>query len=155
MGKKIDVVSSENRHTNGFLDKSRGGVYEGTVDVDGVNLSPISGVYFKEGGKHWLWLKRKETLEYDIRTSEYKKKKAVPYWECYLEKQKSGAVAYKGYFIFCHFRYQITGIWDRFLTDVDRLNLFVERLPMSDQTIINNINLRNKENYEKRQRDKE
>jgi hypothetical protein len=39
------------------------------------------------------------------------------------------------------FKYSITGVWDKILgNDKQRLNLFVERLPLTQQTIINSIN---------------
>jgi hypothetical protein len=50
-------------------------------------------------------------------------------------------VAYKGEFAFMRFRFSITGVWDKVLgKDKQRLNLFVERLPLPEQTIINSIN---------------
>ncbi len=148
--RKKNIELFENAYSNGYLERCAGGKYEGMIEVDGVSLSPIDGLYFKEKGKNWLWVKRKETIEYDYMNDTYIKRKANPYWECYMEKQRGGDIAYVGYFVFCHFRYVIKGIWDRFMKDVDRINFYVERLPMSDQTIINNINLKNKEKYENR-----
>jgi hypothetical protein len=44
------------------------------------------------------------------------------------------------------FRYSIVGVWDNILgKDKQRLNLFVERLPMSQQTIVNRINERKRD----------
>lgn len=149
--KKRNFNIIENAYTNGHLERIAGGKYEGTIEIDGVNLSPIDGLFFKEKGKNWLWVKRKETIEYDIKTDSYTKRRSQPFWECYLEKQMSGDIAYIGYFIFCHFKYVIKGVFDKFMKDVDRINFYIERLPMCEQTIINNINLKNKEKYEKRQ----
>ena len=45
--------------------------------------------------------------------------------------------------MFLRFKYSIVGVWDNvFGKDKQRLNLFVERLPMSEQTIINSNNER-------------
>lgn len=132
-------------HTSGYLERKRGGRYEGELRIQGVNISPIEGVYFNEDGKTFLWLKRKPLLEYDPDTQSYKQRPSEPRWEAYLEKQNNGIVAYKGSFAFLRFRYQMTGIWDVVLgKDRQRLNLFVERLPRNEQTIINNINERNR-----------
>lgn len=124
---------------DGFLEKTRNGTYEGNVIIDGVDLSPITGIYFKENSKFWLWLKRKDKIDYNFQDGTYKKRVAVPYWECYLEKQKGGRIAYKGFFFFCHFKYAIVGMWDKYMQDKDRMNLYIERLPQEEQTIINNI----------------
>jgi len=135
----------ENGYVNGFLERKSGGHYEGKLSIEGVDLSPIEGVYFQEGGKQYLWIKRKPLVEYDYETQTYKKRPREPRWETYLEKQiDNNVVAYKGKCNLLHFRFSIIGTWDRVLgKDKQRLNLFVERLPMADQTIINNINKRN------------
>jgi hypothetical protein len=58
-------------------------------------------------------------------------------------------VAYKGEFIFMRFKYSIVGVWDRILgKDNQRLNLYIERLPMAQQSIINNIRDNNTNNNE-------
>lgn len=132
-------------YVNGFVERVHNGSYRGRVVVDGVVIDNVIGVYFvdKKSGDNYLWLRRDKVLEYDEKTKSYKERSARPVWEAYLKKQlDSDAVAYKGEFNFLRFRYSITGVWDRILGNdkKQRLNLFVERLPMSQQTIINGIN---------------
>lgn len=133
-------------YINGYIERRHNGGYEGKVKVDGVDLSPIEGVYFKQAEKKYLWLKRKPLMEYDFDSQCYKTRKRQPQWEAYLEKQSDGTVtAYKGEFVFLRFRYSIIGVWDAILgKEKSRLNLYVERLPMSQQTILNKINERRK-----------
>jgi hypothetical protein len=130
-------------YTNGYVQRTQGGAYEGKITIDGVSLPAISAVYFKEQGQEYLWLKRKKVLDYDFESQTYKEREAKPQWEAYLQKQAdNNTVAYKGEFFFMHFKYSIVGVWDRVLGNDknQRLNLFVERLPMSQQSIINSIN---------------
>lgn len=129
-------------YINGFIERKQGGRYEGKITIDGVIMPSISAVYFKDDGDDYLWLKRKKVLDYDYESQTYKEREARPQWEAYLKKQvKDNVVAYKGEFFFLHFKYSIVGVWDKVLgTDKQRLNLFVERLPMSQQTLINSIN---------------
>lgn len=133
-------------YQNGYVERKQGGKYEGNVTIDGINLGGIEAVYFKDNCKNYLWLKRKPVMEYDFDTSTYKTRQAEPRWEAYLEKQSDGnTVAYKGEFVFMRFKYSIVGVWDAILgKEKHRLNLFVERLPMSQQTILNAINERRK-----------
>lgn len=132
-------------YCDGHLQRA-GGMFSGRLRVDGVDLSPIEGMYFKERDKLWLWLKRRPLLEYDNTLGKYRERAREPRWEAYLEKVNKGVVAFEGVFAFLRFRYRMTGIWDEVLRDSrSRLNLFVERLPLSEQTIINAINERNKE----------
>jgi len=139
-------------YVNGFVERKHSGVYEGVLRVDGVDISPIQGVYFtnNDTNNKCLWLKRKPIMEYDIESQAYRTRKRKPDFECYLEKQVStNTVAYKGTFTFFRFRYSIVGVWDAVLgKDRQRLNLFVERLPMQEQTILKGINERNKKNAE-------
>jgi len=131
---------------NGFIERKAGGTFEGTIKVWGVDLSPIQGVLFKDGGKNYLWLKRKDKLVYDSEQQKYDTKKREPRWEAYLEKQfdENNVIAYKGEFYFMRFRFSVVGIWDSVLgMQKNRLNLFVERLPMEKQDIIRKINERN------------
>lgn len=131
--------------TNGYLERKQGGRYEGKITVEGVNLSPIVGQYFKKGEKTYLWLKRKRLLEYDTNTQTYNERERKPQWEAYLEKQLDGdMVAFKGEFVFLRFRFEIRGVWDKILGQEkqQRLNLYVERMPLAQQTIINGINER-------------
>ena len=129
-------------YINGFIERKPNGKYEGRVTIEGVTLPSISAMYFKKGEDNYLWLKRKKVLEYNNESQTYREREAKPQWEVYLRKQVDGAaVAYKGEFFFMHFRYSIVGVWDKVLgMDKQRLNLFVERMPMTQQTIINGIN---------------
>ena len=132
-------------YVNGHIQRSREGVYQGSLTIDGVNLEGgIEATYFTQDGKNYLWLKRKMMMEYDFESQTYRTRKREPQWEAYLEKQVEGnTVAYKGTFTFLRFIYSIVGVWDRILgNDKQRLNLFVERLPMAQQTILNSINER-------------
>lgn len=134
-------------YINGFLERKHGGRYEGILNIDGVDISPIEGVYFQEKGKQYLWLKRKPLLEYDFEAQTYNRRSREPRWETYMEKSMQQPIAYDGTCFFLRFKYRIFGIWDKvFGMERQRLNLFVERLPMSEQTIINGINERNKNN---------
>jgi hypothetical protein len=106
-------------------------------------------VFFKKDYDSYIWLKRKKVLDYNERLQCYKEREAQPNWECYLKKQSNGdTVSYKGEFSFMRFRFKIEGVWDSVLgmDKKHRLNLFVERLPMSEQTIINSINERKRNN---------
>lgn len=136
-------------YINGYIQRSQGGSYDGKITIDGILLPAISAVFFKDNGENYLWLKRKKVLDYDFERQTYKEREAKPQWEAYLKKQiDSDAVAYKGEFVFMRFRFFITGVWDTVLgmDKKHRLNLFVERLPMSEQTIINSINERKRNN---------
>ena len=131
-------------YVNGYVQRE-GHRYVGEIEIDGIRLQGgISAVYFKDGGENYLWLKRKMMMEYDFESQTYRTRKREPQWEAYLEKQVEGnTVAYKGTFTFLRFIYSIVGVWDRILgNDKQRLNLFVERLPMAQQTILNSINER-------------
>jgi len=129
-------------YINGYIERKQGGVYEGKLSIDGILLPAISATYFKDNGDTYVWLRRKKVLDYDFESQSYKEREAKPQFEAYLKKQLDGdMVAYKGEFIFMRFKYSITGLWDRILgNDKQRLNLYVERLPLSQQTIINSIN---------------
>lgn len=134
---------------NGYIQRESGDGFVGHLSIQGVDLSPIEGSYFEENGEKYLWLKRRPILEYDYDTMSYRKRPREPRWECYMKKQftNDGVVAYKGTFFFLRYKWSIIGTWDRMMTEKDRLNLFVERLPTSEQTIIQSINKRNKELY--------
>ena len=129
-------------YINGYIQRSQGGSYDGKITIEGILLPAISAVFFKDNGENYLWLKRKKVLDYDYESQTYKEREAKPQWEAYLKKQvNENTVAYKGEFLFMHFKYSIVGVWDKVLgNDKQRLNLFVERLPMSQQTLINSIN---------------
>ena len=132
----------ESDYINGYIQRTKSGSCEGRVVIDGISLPEITAVYFKENSESYLWLKRKKVLDYDFESQSYKEREAEPRWEAYLKKQiDSDTVAYKGEFFFMHFKYSIAGVWDKVLgNEKQRLNLFVERLPLSQQTIINSIN---------------
>lgn len=129
-------------YINGFIERKNDGRYEGRITIDGVSMPSISAVFFKEEGESYLWLKRKKILDYDFESQTYREREAKPQWEAYLKKQlEDNVVAYKGEFFFLHFKYSIVGVWDKVLgIDKKRLNLFIERLPLSQQTVINAIN---------------
>lgn len=129
---------------DGFIERNKFGAHEGRITIEHIDLSPIEAQFFKKDGSTYLWLKRKQALEYDDKAEAFRKRDREPRWECYLAKQLDGnAVAYKGEFVFMRFRFSITGVWDSVLgMNKQRLNLFVERMPMSQQTIINGINER-------------
>ena len=129
-------------YINGYVERKQGGHYEGKLSIDGILLPYITATYFKDDGENYLWIRRKKVLEYDFETQTYKEREARPQFEAYLKKQLDGdAVAYKGEFFFMRFKYSIIGVWDKILgNDKKRLNLFVERLPLTQQTIINSIN---------------
>lgn len=133
------------RYTNGFIERKAAGKYEGNIVIDGVDLSPIEGMYFVENGsEQYLWLKRRSILEYDSKLEKFIKRERRPKWEVYLKKQQSGTVAYRGEFVFMHISYSIVGFWDGVLgKEKNRLNFIIERKPMNEQKIINSINQRN------------
>ena len=139
-------------YVSGYIQRNKDGRYEGSVTIDGIKLPEISAVYFMDNGENYLWLKRKKVLFYDFESQSYKKRDAIPPWEAYLKKQLDNeTVAYKGDFYFLRFRYSIVGVWDNILgKEKQRLNLFVERMPMSKQTIINKINEFNIKNDRRR-----
>lgn len=131
-------------YTNGYIERRSGGKYEGSVSVQGIDLSPIEATFFKSEDDSYLWLKRKPIMEYDMESQSYTTRQRRPSFEAYLKKEaENNVVAYKGEFMFMRFRFSISGVWDRVIgKDAQRLNLFVERLPMSQQTILNDINER-------------
>ena len=141
---------SSYEYTSGYIQRTKDGAYQGTLSIDGIELSGgIEAVCFEHEGVKYLWLKRKQILEYDFESQTYKQRKQKPYWEAYIKKQIDGnTVAYKGEFFFLKFKYSIVGVWDNVLgKEKQRLNLFVERLPMSQQSILLDINAR-KRKYE-------
>ena len=144
------IEYNERGYANGYLERKSGGRFEGAIKIDGVDLSPIEGMYFNDSNGTHLWLKRKPVLQYETKTQTYKQKIREPRWEAYLKKQlDNNTVAYKGEFMFLRFKYSIVGVWDKILgNDKQRLNLFVERLPMSEQTIINSNNERKQKGYD-------
>lgn len=128
---------------DGYVEKDQDGTYGGKIKIDGVDLSPICASLFKENGVPYLWLRRKPIMDYDAASSSYKTRAREPQWESYLKKDGVSGM-YKGVFVFLRFKYSITGIWDSSfgMDSQQRLNLFVERLPISEQTILQSINQR-------------
>lgn len=123
-------------YANGCLERKAGGRYEGTMKIEGVELSPIVGTYFKTNGETFLWLRRRPIIEYDFDRNEYVNKTPRPAWEVYMKKGKERGIAFRGSFIFFHFRFDIVGIWND-PNKLDKLNFFVERA--EEQEIINGI----------------
>lgn len=142
-------MTYDNGYINGYIERKPDKSFAGTLSVDGVKLDGIVGEYFKEDGVTHLWLKRKPLLEYDAVTQTYVQRPREPRWEAYLQKQQHDTIAYKGTFKFLHFCYSIVGIWDKVLgMEKQRMNFYIERLPMNEQTIINSINERKKNLHE-------
>lgn len=133
-------------YTNGYVERKSGGKYEGCVSVQGIDLSPIEATFFKDRDDSYLWLKRKPIMDYDFDSQSYTTRQRKPHFEAYLKKSADdGVVAYKGEFMFMRFSFSIVGVWDGVMgKDSQRLNLFVERLPMSQQKILNDINRQRK-----------
>lgn len=132
-------------YISGYLECDTHNEYIGQLSIEGIDISPITGVYFKQDGVTHLWLRRCKVVEYDLDTATYSRREASPFFEAYLKKTAAdGVVAFKGEFTFLRFKFSIVGVWDAVLgTDKrHRLNLFVERLPINQQTIINKINER-------------
>lgn len=132
-------------YISGYLERDYHGEYKGNLTIEGINISPITGVYFKQANTTYLWLRRCKVVEYDMDTATYNRRDANPRFEAYLKKEvDDGAVSFRGEFAFLRFRFSIVGVWDVVLGNDKRhrLNLFVERLPINEQTIINNINER-------------
>ena len=132
--------------SDGYLQKSKNG-FDGQIKVDNVDLSPIEGMFFvhERTKKEYLWLKRKQLLEYNEKKCGYELRPREPRWEVYLEKQQNSSIPYKGEFCFLHFKYKIVGIWDRneISKKKQRINFYIERLPLNEQTIINENKQRN------------
>lgn len=131
-------------YVNGYVERRKNAKYEGSLTIDGVFLEGgIEATYFQQSQKTYLWLRRRRVLEYDEKSGTYRERQRKPFFECYLEKQlQENIVAYKGVFTFLRFKYSIVGVWDKILgtEKQNRLNLYVERLPMTQQTILNGIN---------------
>lgn len=133
-------------YINGYVERKNGGRYEGSLSVQGINLSPIEATFFTDDfGEKYLWLKRKPIMEYDMDSQSYTTRRRRPHFEAYLKKQADeGTVAYKCEFMFMRFKFSIVGVWDSVLgkDKQQRINLFVERLPISQQRILKEINER-------------
>lgn len=142
--------TSSDYMANGYLTRKGDGRYEGEIMVEGINLSPIQGMYFKSNDKKMmLWIKRKRILEYDDVNMRYTEREREPRFETYMNEvveYNERRIAFRGEFMFLRLRFTIIGIWDTILGNKkDRLNLYVERMPMEQQTIVKNINRLRKE----------
>ena len=139
---------NEHEAINGYIQRGAKGELVGDMRIEGVDISPIVGVMFKDNGNSYLWLRRKDVMVYDTEEQKFFTRKREPRWEAYLEKQVNGSVvAYVGEFIFLRVRYTINGVWDKTLgLEASRLNLFVERMPMDKQDIILGIQKKKKKN---------
>ena len=131
-------------YINGFIERNSGGNYGGALTVHGIDLSPVEATFFNKDGDMYLWLKRAPIMEYEFETQAYSLRRRKPSFEAYLKKTVGdNVVAYRGEFMFMRFKFSITGVWDStFGMDKQRLNLFVERLPVSEQTLLKDINER-------------
>lgn len=128
---------------SGYVERKKDGEYSGVLKIDGVDLSPIVATLFRQDCNKYLWLRRKDIMEYDYDTSSFITRKREPQWECYLESDlQNNSPIMKGQFIFLRFKYSITGVWDVVIGEKQRINLFVERLPLKEQTLLNEINER-------------
>lgn len=134
------MIDNYGEYINGYLERKKGGRYEGCISIEGIDLSPIQGVMFKDNGENYLWLRRKDILEYDADSQRYISRKREPRWEAYLKKEMDDkVVSFRGIFPFMRFRFSIVGVWDDVLgKDKNRINFYVERLPMSEQYLIKN-----------------
>ena len=125
---------------NGYIQRNKDGEYIGELIIEGVNVSPIEGMYFKKNDNNYLWIKRKKILEYDDKKSKFIRRERFPILEVYLKKEVGKTYNYIGTFMFLRFKFLIYGIWDRNMVQTKRLNLYVERLPMCEQNVIVSIN---------------
>lgn len=126
-------------YVNGYVERSSFGGYLGKLTIEGITFPSIEGTYFKQDGNTYLFLKRRPIMEYDYEKGEYKTREPRPQVKIYMQKQVDGdgVVAFKGDFMFMRFKFNIIGVWDMVLgKDKKRLNLFVERAPRKEQTLL-------------------
>lgn len=134
-------MNSYDSFVNGCLARKDSSYYVGELSIDRIDISPIEATFFDKDGDTYLWMKRRPILEYD--GQRYKQRLRRPHWECYLKKKKDTYDTFEGTFIFLRFKYGIIAQWDATYDDkFKRMNIYVERLPMEEQTIINNIRQR-------------
>ena len=132
-------------YVNGHIERTAQGGYSGQLRVEGIDLSPIEAQYFKKDGDIFLFIKRKPIMDYDIASESYITRERRPALQIYMKKQlnDNGVIAYVGEFMFMRFKFKIEGVWDKILgKEKHRLNLYVERLPLSEQTLLKSINER-------------
>lgn len=121
----------------GYIELSKG-EYVGELSIDGVDISPVVGLLFKDKGKSWLWIKRKKILEYDFEKGEYYSRTPTPVFDVYLKRQvNNGKTSYRGEFVFFKFKYSIVCMWSA--TNNKRIDIYVDRLPESEQKIVNRL----------------
>ena len=138
---------SDDGYINGHIERNANGDYTGVLTIEGINLSPIEGQYFKRDGDTFLFIKRRPIMEYDYDKGQYVTRERRPPLTIYLRKQVDGdgVVAYKGDFMFMRFKFNIVGVWDSIMgKESNRLNLFVERAPMSEQLLLKSVAERRK-----------
>ena len=129
-------------YVNGYVERNSWGKYVGMLTVEGINLQHIEAQYFKKDGDTFLFIKRKPIMEYNYEKEQYMTREPKPQVSIYMKKQidGDGVVAYKGDFMFMRFKFYIVGVWDAILgKERNRLNLFVERAPLSEQTLLHKI----------------
>lgn len=86
-------------------------------------------------------------MEFNYAEQRYITRERRPQVPIYMKKQvdSDGVVAFKGDFMFMRFKFNIVGVWDAILgKETNRLNLYVERAPRNEQTLLQSINERNK-----------
>ena len=134
-------------YINGHIERTTGGGYNGTLRVEGIDLSPVEAQFFKKDGDTYLFIKRKPIMEFNYTEQRYITRERRPQVPIYMKKQvdSDGVVAFKGDFMFMRFKFNIVGVWDAILgKETNRLNLYVERAPRNEQTLLQSINERNK-----------
>ena len=130
-------------YINGHIERVAQGGYSGQLTVEGIDLSPIEAQFFKKDGDIFCFIKRKPIMQYNHETQSYSTRERKPALQIYMKKQinPDGVVAFAGDFMFMRFKFKIEGVWDKILgKEKHRLNLFVERLPLSEQTLLRSIN---------------
>ena len=135
-------MSGYDGYVNGHIERDSFGNYSGMIAIEGINLPNIEGQYFRQDGDTYLYIKRKPIMEYDYDQERYKTREPKPQVHIYMKKVVGGdgVVAYRGNFMFMRFKFNIEGVWDNILgKERCRLNLFVERAPMQDQTLLQSI----------------
>ena len=139
---------SSGDYINGHIERTTGGGYNGALRVEGIDLSPVEAQFFKKDGDMYLFIKRKPIMEFNYAEQKYITRERRPQVSIYMKKQvdSDGVVSFKGDFMFMRFKLSIVGVWDSILgKEINRLNLFVERAPRNEQTLLQSINERNKE----------
>lgn len=132
-------------YINGHVERTTGGGYNGTLRVEGIDLSPVEAQFFKKDGDTYLFIKRKPIMEFNYGEQRYVTRERRPQVPIYMKKQvdSDGVVAFKGDFMFMRFKFNIVGVWDAILgKETNRLNLYVERAPKNEQTLLQSINER-------------